>query len=494
MHSLSENDDRVLYNLGLIYSLQGNHEAALAAYDKVLVINPRDLATLVNKSSTYNDTKKYLLALETLEKVIQLSPEIPEAWSNRGIALNNLNLHEEAIESYSKAIRLRPNYYEAWSNKSVPLSKLKRFLEASESCEQALSINPDYAEGFYNKGNALKELKRFDEAITHYDKAISLKPDYHEAAWNKSLSLLLLGDFERGLPLYECRWQLDGISEKAGRRTFDKPTWLGLESLKSKTILLYGEQGFGDFIQFSVYVKHVSELGADVILEVPKALAGLMRNIDGVKKMIIKGQELPPFDYQCPLLSLPLALNARLGKIPSINGLMKADDEKNQEWERKLGSKLKPRIGLVWSGNSTHPNDKNRSFLLQNILPYLPNQFEYVSLQKEVREADKLILQANPQIKNIADELHDFEDTAAAINAVDLVVTVDTSVAHLSGALGKKTLVLLPYVPDWRWLLDRPDSPWYPTIKLYRQKIIDDWSLVFCELKKDLDELDIFGK
>ena len=334
----------------------------------------------------------------------------------------------------------------------------------------------------------LHELKRFDEAIAHYDKALSLKPDYHESSWNKSLSLLLQGDYENGLPLYESRWESMKVSEIAGKRFFAEPAWLEAESLQDKTILLYGEQGLGDSIQFCRYVKLVADLGANVILEVPEALIGLMKDLDGISQLVIKGEELPFFDYQCPLLSLPLAFKTNLDTIPNPSRYINLDNHPNKimEWKERLGSKLKLRVGLVWSGNPHHKNDHNRSILLSDILPFLSNQCEYVSLQKEVREVDKLTLNSNPHILNFAGYLNDFLDTAALINCLDLVISVDTSVAHLAAAMEKKTWVLLPYVPDWRWLLDREDSPWYPSMKLYRQTSIGNWNSILDRVKSDL--------
>ena len=334
----------------------------------------------------------------------------------------------------------------------------------------------------------LHDLKRFDEAIAHFDKALSLKPDYAEASWNKGLILLLQGDFENGLVLYESRWDFEKISAIVGRRLFEKPIWLGAESLNGKTILLYGEQGLGDFIQFCRYAKSVANLGAKVILETPGELASFMENLEGVSQLIIQGEELPFFDYQCPLLSLPLAFKTNLNSIPGTFAYINLDNHSNKimEWKSKLGSKLKPRVGLVWSGNPNHKNDHNRSLLLENILPYLPNHLEYICLQKEVREVDKLTLDSNSHILNFTSQLNDFLDTAALINNLDLVISVDTSVAHLSGALGRKTLVLLPAVPDWRWLLDREDSPWYPSMKLYRQNSFGDWNGVLDRVKSDL--------
>jgi len=298
----------------------------------------------------------------------------------------------------------------------------------------------------------------------------------------------LQGDFENGLPLYESRWDSGKVSELIGKRFFDKPTWLGKEPLQSKAILLYGEQGLGDFIQFCRYVKLVSDLGAKVILETPQSLASLMGSLEGVSELVIKGEELPFFDYQCPILSLPLAFKTKLDTIPNSSRYINLDNHLNKviEWKARLGSKFNPRVGLVWSGSPHHKNDHNRSLLLADILPFLPSQLEYISLQKEVREVDKLTLDSNPHILSFTGYLNDFVDTAALIDNLDLVISVDTSVAHLSGALGKKTLVLLPNMPDWRWLLDVEDSPWYPSMKLFRQPAAGDWSSVLDKVKLDL--------
>jgi hypothetical protein len=216
-----------------------------------------------------------------------------------------------------------------------------------------------------------------------------------------------------------------------------------------------------------------------------------MKDLDGISQLVIKGEKLPFFDYQCPLLSLPLVFKTNLDTIPNPTRYINLDNYPNKitEWKARLGPKLKPRVGLVWSGNSHHKNDHNRSILLRDILPFLPNECEYVSLQKEVRDVDKLTLNLNPQILNFAGHLNDFLDTAALIDNLDLVISVDTSVAHLSGALGKETWLLLSYVPDWRWLLGRDDSPWYPSIRLYRQEAAGKWDDPLKKVSADLISL-----
>lgn len=250
--------------------------------------------------------------------------------------------------------------------------------------------------------------------------------------------------------------------------------------------MLHSEQGFGDTLQFCRYARLVAALGARVLMEVPKPLMHLLQGLEGISELVEKGTTLPTFDYHCPLLSLPLAFKTSLDTIPGNQAYLSSDRIKVADWERKLGVKTKPRVGIVWSGSIGHKNDASRSLLLSEFIAQLPPDFEYVSLKKEVRDVDKATLQANPHIKHFGSELNDFADTAALCALMDIVVSVDTSVAHLSGALGRPTWILLPYVPDWRWLLDRTDSPWYSSVKLYRLEKINDWHGVLQSVKSNL--------
>ena len=262
-----------------------------------------------------------------------------------------------------------------------------------------------------------------------------------------------------------------------------------MEPLQGTTILLHTEQGFGDTLQFCRYAKEVAALGARVVLEVQPALLGLLQELEGVSQLVGRGQPLPPFGYHCPLMSLPLAFNTRLHSIPPVAaGLRgaKAVTGRIAAWDARLGVKTRPRVGLSWSGSPTHKNDHNRSLALGDLLAALPQGVQYVSLQKELREADAKTLAARPDLLHVGDELHDFTDTAALCGLMDRVISVDTSVAHLAGSLGCKTWVLLPFNPDWRWMLERSDTPWYPDVVLYRQETFGNWSGVLKTLGEDL--------
>lgn len=520
---LKPNDDLVLSNYASSLSVVGQIQESLVVFNKALEINPHSSEHWYNLANTMYDLGRYEDAVFYYKQSIKLSPKhqyannnygltlsalnrfseslayydialsineaFPEGLINKGDALKKLKRYDEAIVCFDRALSLKPRYAEANYNKGNVFHELKRYDEAIFCFDQALSIKPDYAQAWSNKGVVLHELGNFDGAISHFDKALNIKPDYHDASWNKSLSLLIKGDFENGLPLYESRWDSEKVCEAAGKRFFDKPTWLGKESLQEKIILLHGEQGFGDFIQFCRYVKLVAELGAKVILEAPAPLVRLMENLHGVSQLVIKGEELPFFDYQCPLLSLPLAFNTSISSIPAMIPYLSVNPNKVEEWKLRLGKKAKQRIGLAWSSMSNFKNDSTRSLMLKDFIRALPSErFEYICVQKELKDCDRVLFDDYGKIRFFGDQLEDFADTAALIENLDLVLSTCTSVSHLSGALGKKTWILLSHSPDWRWLLGRQDSPWYPSMRLYRQASSGNWNDVMKKVKSDLND------
>ena len=476
-----------LIQQGLALHLEGELSKARQFYEQVLEFQPNHFDALQLLGTLAGQTKDFQKALELLSKALVINPHHILSHYNLGKALQELQRYREALISYDRAIAINPNYAEAHSNRGSVLHELKRFEEALISYKKAYTINPELsALNHHNIGLSLQELKRYDEAIAGYQKAIAINPDYTEAHWNLSLVQLLLGNFNEGWLEYEWRWKNKEVNLFAGIRNFDQPLWLGKEPLKDKTILLYAEQGLGDTIQFCRYVPLVSALGAKVILEVHPSLVPLLYDLDGVSQIIAKDSKLPEFDYQCPLLSLPLAFKTTLETIPSSPSYITSNQNKVAIWQAQLGEKTKPRIGLVWSGSTTHKNDHNRSLTLARLLPYLSPSYEYISLQKEVRDIDQELLNKCEIIKQFGDQLQDFTDTAALCGLMDLVISVDSSVAHLAAAMGISTWVLLPYNPDWRWLLNRDDSPWYHSVKLYRQPLVDDWNSVLEKTQADL--------
>ncbi|MEI7668780.1 MAG: hypothetical protein WCJ33_01700 [Pseudomonadota bacterium] len=303
-----------------------------------------------------------------------------------------------------------------------------------------------------------------------------------EEKFQLSLQKLVQGEHEEGWRLYEYRWQ----RKNAEIRKFNKPVLLGKEDIRGITILLHFEMGLGDTIQFCRYAKIVADMGANVILEVQKPLMRILKNFDKRIRLIGAGEELPEFDYHTPLMSLPLACKTTLKTIPADIPYLFANVENQKIWRERLGAKTKPRIGLVWSGNPTHENDHNRSMNIKFFAPLLALDFEFHSLQKEIRADDEEFRKATKIISH-TDYLHDFLDTASLVNEMDLVISVDTSIAHLTGAMGKKLWLIIPFIPDFRWFLAREDSPYYPTARIFRQEKPMDWEGIIKRISNQLD-------
>ena len=425
-------------------------------------------------------------AVELFAKAIALKPDFAEAHSDRGMALRKLRRFEEAVASYDEAIALKPDFAMAYNNRANALLDLNRPDEALTSCDTAIALNPGLVLAHYNRGNALQALKRPEEALASFERATALKPDFTEANWNKGLCLLLMGRFDQGLRLYEWRkWR----AEPVATNSFPQPIWLGDQDIAGKTLFLWWEQGFGDTIQFCRYAPLVEARGAKVIMSVQNPLLKLLKQISPTIA-VVGADEVPrEFDFHCPLLSLPLAFGTTLATIPAQQQYLKADEELRVAWEARLPPKRKPRIGLVWSGRTGHKNDRNRSMELRQLLPILSADADWICLQNEIREKDLAVLRQSGGMKYFGDELRDFSDTAALLDLMDLVITVDTSVAHLAGAMGKPVWILLPHNPDWRWLLDRDDSPWYPSARLFRQSQAANWAGLIDQVGKQLRSL-----
>ncbi|MDB9891044.1 tetratricopeptide repeat protein [Alphaproteobacteria bacterium] len=489
--SLKPDYAEALNNRGIVFKELRRFDEAIADYDKAISLKPDYVDALYNRGIIFKELRRFDEAIADYDKTISLKPNHIEALNNRGLVMQELKSFDDAIADYDRAVSLKPDNVNALYNRGLVMQELKRFDEAMTDYDKAISLKPDYIDALNNRGLVLQELRRFDEAEANYDKAISLQPDYVDAPLNKALQLLLQGEFASGWEHYEWRWKATQLSSLA--RKFAQPLWLGKEDLRDKTILLHWEQGLGDTIQFSRYAQTIANLGCKTILEVQEPLFELMTGIEGVDELIANGTDLPPFDFYCPLMSLPLALGTTLKTIPSATSYLRSTDDKLAKWSNRLGPKSKPRVGIMWSGNPIHKNDHNRSISLEKILDAVPEGFEIVSLQKEVRENDLNVLEHSKQVQHFGAELDDFTDTAAFCELMDVIVSVDTSVAHLAGALGKPVYLLLPYTPDFRWLLDRHDSPWYPSMTLLRQGPERLWEPVLDEVTVRLDHTECYS-
>jgi tetratricopeptide (TPR) repeat protein len=485
--ALRPDSPELLSNRGLALHKLKRFEEARISHERALALRPDYVEGRYNRANTLLALGRFTEALADYDHVLAARPDYPEALLNRGIALERLKTFAEALASYDRAIALRPDYAEAHSNRGIVLEKLGRFEEALASQDRALALRPDSADAHYNQGVALEKLKRFEEAMTHYDRAAALRPDFADAHHNAAFCRLSTGDLRRGWEDYEWRWQTAHLN--AFKRSFAQDQWRGCDEIAGKTILLHAEQGLGDTLQFCRYVPHVAERGAHVILEVQKPLRDLMHTLPGAAKVVVKGEALPDFDLHCPLLSLPLAFGTELTTIPSAMPYLQAQPDAVAHWSRRLGPKVRPRIGIAWSGRAEQLNDHNRSIGLRTFLSAITGvEASFVSLQREVRSADTAVLQERSDILHFGEELQNLSDTAALVANLDLVISVCTSVAHLAGALAKPVWVLLCYNADWRWLLDRDDSPWYPTARLFRQDESRAWDNVVKRVHATLDD------
>jgi tetratricopeptide (TPR) repeat protein len=477
--------DAHFHRAGLLCDFQ-RYEAAIASFDKAIQYKPDCSEAYFYRGVTLATLAEYQQALASYDRAIAIRADFAEAYCNRGNVLMQLQQFDAALASYNQAIAIKGNFALAYSNRGNVLKALNLLDAALASYNQAIEIKADYAEAYFNRGVVLNELNQPDAALASYDQAIALKADYAEPHFYRALVLLLTGDFKNGWIEYEWRWRDKYGTNILEKRDFTQPLWLGDAPIADRTILLHSEQGLGDTLQFCRYVRMVAALGARVVLEVQKPLVRLLANLEGVSCIVAKGGVLPAYDFQCPLLSLPLAFKTNIDSIPATTRYLGSETTKVAHWKARLGAKNKPRVGLMWSGNPKNTNLLKRSISLANWLPHLPADLQYVSLQKDVPVLDQQTLQENPAILNFADDLQDFSDTAALCECVDLVISIDTSVAHLSGGLGKKTWILLAFAADFRWLLKRTDCPWYPTVKLYRQRSLGAWDGVFEQVKADL--------
>ncbi len=469
-------------------------DEALGACERALVLRPDFAEARVNRGNALHKLKRFEAALASHDHALRLRPDYAEAYSNRGNTLHETKRFEEALASYDRALTLKPDYAEAHSNRGNALQELKRFDEAVASYDRALALRGDLAEAHSNRGNALKEMARFDDALASFDRAIAVRPDFADAHFNEAMCRLLIGDFDRGWEKNEWRWQTEQLRD--GKRSFSQPLWLGSDAIAGKTILLHAEQGLGDTIQFGRYAPLVAARGGRVILEVQRPLHELMRTLSDAAQVVAAGDPLPDFDFHCPMLSLPLAFATRLETIPSTTPYLLAPEGKTRAWRERLGKRKRPRIGLVWAGNprkelpGANRIDGQRSIAFDRLAPlFQVTGCEFFSLQKgddavrQLRDSDW-----RQAIIDHTGDLHDFSDTAALIENLDLVISVDTSVAHLAGALGKPFWLLNRYNTCWRWLLDREDSPWYPTARLFRQDATRAWEPVIARVAAALSD------
>ncbi len=465
-------------NLGIALRALGRAAESIACYRRALAQRPDYAKAHLNLGVALMDDGALPAAAEHLRRAAALEPELAEAHYNLGNLLEKQGALDEAAASFRRAAQLKPGFCQAHNNLGAVLSKAGAAAPALASFAQALALEPGSAEAHYNVGTALAELGRHDEAMASYRQAVALDPDHARAAFAQATLLLSRGELRDGFERYEGRWRLETMPP----RGFPAPLWNG-EDLAGRTILLHAEQGFGDTIQCLRYVPQVAARGGQVVLEVPKELLGLARHLPAVGRLIARGDALPDFDLQCPLLSLPRAFGTTLAAIPAAVPYLSAEPEAIAHWRDRLGDGPGLKVGFAWAGSPLHRNDARRSIAVEEFEPLMRLAgVRWFALQVGDRAADLARLPGG-LVTDLAPYLTDFAETAAAVHNLDLVITVDTALAHLTGALARPAFVLLRERPDWRWLLAREDSPWYPSLRLFRQRRAGDWQEVMARLR-----------
>jgi tetratricopeptide (TPR) repeat protein len=511
-------------NLGNVLVDLNKHDEAILAYRETLNCQPNGMDSsaplaLANLAGCLCDLNRIEEAILACRQAIAICPDYAPAYVNLGVALNAQRRFEEAIAANQRAIEIEPNLVKAHANLAVALRAIGRFDEAIDACQRALQIEPSCAESHTNLGLALGAQGSFDEALVSHRRAIEiapnsgkaysnlavalrstgrldealaasrraveLEPSSPEIRFNHAHALLMNGHYETGFD--ELRW--GRICKPDSYPSFEEPEWHG-ERFQGRTLLLFAEAGLGDTLQFVRYLPMVVERGGSIILQIQSELAPLLKDLRGVT-IISKGEPLPPFDMQLPLMRLPHIFGTTLASIPAPIPYLHADPDRVTEWRNVFREVPALKVGMVWAGNPRHQGDRQRSIAADAVLPrFVMPGVQLYSLQKEPRAADIPVLEAlERNIIDLGPRLHDFADTAAAVTALDLVISVDTSVAHLAGALGGPVWVLLPYALDWRWLRDRDDTPWYPNMRLFRQERPRTWESALTRASEALAQI-----
>jgi tetratricopeptide (TPR) repeat protein len=479
---LSPDDAFTWRRYGAVLADLARYDEAIDCYNRLLSLEPAAADAYSNRGLMRMMLKDNVAALSDVNRALVIRPDNFNALNNRGGILVNLGRVREGVESFYKALALRPEDEACRNNLASALATLGHYQESLASSEMVLARNPDSLNALLNRGCALEELGRMEEADVSYARYVALDPDSAPGHWNLAVLKLRLGCFEEGLPLHEWRVQMGLTKSPSGT------IWTGREDVAGKTVVLHSEQGLGDTLQFIRYANLLCDRGAKVTAVVQAPLLRLLRSSLPHITCVTKDQAPAEADFHSTLMSLPLAFGTRLDTIPASQSYLRADPVLAEEWARVLPARVRPRIGIAWSGNAGYVHDNKRSLSLQQLEPMLSFSADWYVLQKDIRPADAETLARLPQVINLGDALGDFGSTAALMDHLDLVISVDTSLGHLAGALGKPVWTLLSYLADWRWMLNRDDSPWYPSARLFRQPVQGDWTSVVQQVHKALME------
>jgi Flp pilus assembly protein TadD len=482
--SLNPSNAEYYRNLGVALMSAGQ-------FDEVVVTLSQSPPDVLESPDIHHILGDALAAKKTFEpaavsyrRAIELGESTGETWNKLGTCLLKVDRHEEAVAAFREAVRLKPDFVQAYVALGHALNLTRHLDEAIAASRTALRLKEELAEAQVNLGVSLYEKGLVDEALAAFERAVAINPEWPCGRYNLAGPLLVKGDYQRGWEEFEWRLRWEDFSSPW--RKFEQPRWVG-EDLKGKRILLYAEQGLGDTIQFVRYVPMVAQRGGRVILECQEPLFRLLGGVKGAVKLVRRGEELPPFDFHSSLLSLPRVFETNVKTIPASPGYVRVDDELRRKWETRISGRPGLKVGIVWAGTPGHKRDRDRSVGFQQLAPLaaVPG-VKLFSLQKGLAAAEAKSAPAGTELVDLSGELTDFAETAAVIANLDLVISVDTSTAHLAGAMGKPVWVMIPFASDWRWMLEREDSPWYPTMRLFRQTEIGHWGDVILKIRDEL--------
>jgi len=481
---INPNVPDVLINFANVLHGLKRDDEALASIDKALALRPGDPDALLYRGNALNALNRPNEALPCFDAVLARSPGHRDALLNRGAARAALRHFEQAVADFDAVLARTPRDVEALYNRGTALTELGRHADALLALDHALASSPQHLAAWNNRGRALQALNRHEEAVGSFDKAIAVDRGYGDAHFNAAMSLLTCGNLQRGFAEYEWRWKRTGMTD--ARRGYRGRLWLGEFPIERRTILLSAEQGLGDTIQFVRYAPALARMGAHVILEVQPELKELLSAVDGVSSCHGRGETLPAYDLYCPLGSLPLALKTELSTIPADIPYLHAGEPPLAKWRSTIEALPGKRVALAWAGHARHVNDRNRSIDLQLLEPLIACEgVSFFSIQRELRGDDASTL-TRLGVRDFGPQLTDMTDTAAILALADLSISVDTSVVHLAGAMGREAWVMLPFTPDWRWTLTNERSPWYPTARLFRQSEPGNWPRVIASVRDAL--------
>lgn len=490
---LQPNDPTANHNRGLALMSLARYDEARQSFERTLQLAPGSVPTLVWRGKCYLELGRPAEALSSLQQACQLAPRDFGANFQLGILLARLNRKDEAVAAFTTAIASNARSAEAFNNRGAVLVRQFKPADAIADFRRAIELNPGYADAYVNHGNTLKGLGQYSAALGQLDHALTLKPGDLVARWSKALVHLALGNFAEGWPLYESRLELEPARQL--QRDYHRPRWTGTEPLAGRSVLVHAEQGLGDTLQFARYIRPLEELGARVIFEVQPALTQLLRSLPTRATLIARGDPIPDTDFHTPLLSLPLALQTRLDTIPGGVPYLSVDSQAEQTWRERLAALPGRKIGLLWHGNPAAEQIsalQARSFPLAAAAPLarLPG-ITLISLQKGPGAEQRQQVEFADRVVQLTDPLHMgaaelATETAPILKGLDLVITADTALAHLAGALGVRVWLVLQSVADWRWLVDRTDSPWYPSMRLFRQRTAGNWVEVLEDIATEI--------